>query len=173
TNIPLLIEKFKFIETEDKLICQRICKEIFERILYPTDFSGASLSALPVIKQLKSTGAKEAVVVHIQDTRRLLPYLAKRMDEFNKTDTTRLEEIKNQLESIGYQVKIILRDGVPFVEINKIAEEEGVSAIVLSTKGKSAVKEVFLGSTSEEIARRHIRPVLFIPASEEDSDERK
>jgi nucleotide-binding universal stress UspA family protein len=165
TNTPLLIEKFKFIETEDKLICQRICDEMFGRILYPTDFSDSSISALSVIKQLKGAGAKEVVAVHIQDTRRLLPYLIKKMDEFNKTDTARLGEIKKQLESTGYQVKTILRDGVPFVEINKIAKDEDVSVIVLSTKGKSAVEEALIGSVSEEIARRHIRPVLLIPTN--------
>jgi nucleotide-binding universal stress UspA family protein len=85
------------------------------------------------------------------------------MDKFNKTDTDRLGEIKKQLESIGYRVKTILRDAIPFVEINKIAKEEDVSVIVLSTKGKSAVEETLIGSVSEKIARRHIRPVLLIP----------
>ena len=163
TNIPLLIEKFKFIETEDNLICQRICEEMFGRILYPTDFSDSSLSALSVLKQLKRAGAREVVAAHIQDTRKLLPHLANKMDKFNKTDTDRLGEIKKQLESIGYRVKTILRDAIPFVEINKIAKEEDVSVIVLSTKGKSAVEETLIGSVSEKIARRHIRPVLLIP----------
>jgi len=163
TKVPLLIEKYKFIETEDKLICQRICEEMFGRILYPTDFSDSSLPALSVLKHLKKAGAREVVAVHIQDTRKLLPHLANKMNEFNKTDTVRLGEIKKQLESIGYRVKTILRDAIPFVEINKIAKEEDVSVIVLSTKGKSAVEEALIGSVSEEIARRHIRPVLLIP----------
>ena len=162
TSIPLLIEKVKFIESEKGMICQRVCKEMFGKILYPTDFSSASLSALLVIKQLREAGAKGVVAAHIQDTKRLAP-LANKMAEFNKIDTARLKEIKKRLESIGYQVKTILKDGVPFVEINKIAEEEDVSIIVLSTKGKSAVEEALIGSVSEEIARHHIRPVLLIP----------
>lgn len=163
TSTPLLIEKVKFVESEKGMICQRVCKDMFGKILYPTDFSSASLSALSVIKQLKEAGAKEVIAAHIQDTKRLAPHLANKITEFNKIDTARLEEIKKRLESIGYQVKTILKDGAPFVEINKIAEGEDVSMIVLSTKGKSAVEEVLVGSVSEEIARHHIRPVLLIP----------
>lgn len=167
TKIPLLIEKLKFIEKEGSMVCQRVCMEMFDKILYPTDFSNDSLYVLSVIKHLKEAGAEEVIVAHIQDTRKLTPYLANKMDEFNKKDIARLGEIKKQLESTGYQVKTILRDGIPFVEINKIADEEDVSIIVLSIKGKSAIEEAFIGSVSEEIARQHIRPVLLIPAIKE------
>lgn len=53
TKSPLLIEKFKFIEKEGGMVCQRICAEMFGKILYPTDFSSGSLDILSVIKHLK------------------------------------------------------------------------------------------------------------------------
>ena len=44
---------------------------MFERILYPTDFSDVSKKALNFIKQLKDAGAKEVVVLHVIDEREI------------------------------------------------------------------------------------------------------
>jgi len=44
---------------------------MFEKILYPTDFSDASKKALDYIKQLKGAGTKEVVVLHVIDEREI------------------------------------------------------------------------------------------------------
>jgi len=38
---------------------------MFEKILYPTDFSDASKKALDYIKEFKACGTKEVVVLHM------------------------------------------------------------------------------------------------------------
>jgi hypothetical protein len=38
---------------------------MFEKILYPTDFSDASKKALDYIKEFKACGTKEVVVLHL------------------------------------------------------------------------------------------------------------
>ncbi|MCM8774829.1 MAG: universal stress protein [Candidatus Omnitrophica bacterium] len=166
TTVPLLIVKYKFLEKEKRMECQPICAEMFRKVLWPTDFSSSALSVLSVMDDLKGAGAREVVIVHIQDIRKLTPHLANKTAEFNRVDTARLVEIKTRLESAGFRVKIVLREGVPFVEINKIAQEEDVSVIAISAKGKSAVEQVLIGSVTDEIVRQHIRPVLVIPAPE-------
>ncbi|MBW1612961.1 MAG: universal stress protein [Deltaproteobacteria bacterium] len=164
SKVPVLIAKLKFIEDkgEKKPVCLGM-KNIFRKVLYPTDFSAYSRSVLQMIRHSEKAGIEEVVVVHIQDTTKLFPHLKHKMREFNEIDSERLEAIKNQLELAGYKAKNILKEGVPFVEINKIAEEEDVSLILLSSRGKSAVKEALMGSISESIARDHIRPVMIIP----------
>jgi len=42
---------------------------MFDRILYPTDFSDIALKVLTYIKKLKDSGAREVVVLHVIDTR--------------------------------------------------------------------------------------------------------
>jgi nucleotide-binding universal stress UspA family protein len=42
---------------------------MFEKILYPTDFSDVSRKAMDYIKQLKSVGAKKVIVLHVIDER--------------------------------------------------------------------------------------------------------
>lgn len=163
TRIPLLIEKSQLIEREGKEILDFISADIFTKVLYPADFSDNSFMALQMIKDLKNAGVEEVVVVHIQDTRKLIPHLKHKMEEFNRIDAERLTGIKKQLEFFGYKVKTILKEGIPSGEINKIAEEEDVSMIILGSHGKSTIKDVLTGSVAESTALRHIRPVMVVP----------
>lgn len=164
TNVPTLITKVQFIEEkgEKKPVCLNM-KDLCTKVLCPTDFSDYSMSVLNLIEKFENSKIDEVVVVHIQDTRKLLPHLKHKINEFNKTDSDRLAKIKHQLETAGYKVKTILKEGVPFVEINKIAQEEDITLIMLSSQGKSAIKEVLLGSVSESVARANVRPVMIIP----------
>ena len=63
----------------------------------------------------------------------------------------------------GYAVRAELRTGVPFVEINKAAEAEDVTLIVLASHGKSNIREALTGSVTEAVAQQHVRPVLVVP----------
>ncbi|OPY92813.1 MAG: Universal stress protein family protein [Syntrophaceae bacterium PtaU1.Bin231] len=164
TRVPIVIAKIQWMEDggEKKPVCMGM-ENIFRKVLYPTDFSGYSLSVLQLIEHWGSAGIEEVVIVHIQDTTTLFPHLQHKMGEFNAVDAERLEKMQARLERAGYRVKTILKTGVPFVEINRIADEENVSMIMLSSQGKSAIKEALMGSVSEAIARDHIRPVMIIP----------
>jgi len=164
TRVPVIIAKLTCIEEngEKKTVCMGM-QNIFRKILCPTDFSESSMSALRLIGRLEKSGMEKVIVVHIQDTRKLLPHLKHKMKEFNKIDSERLAKIQTQLEPAGYKVKTILQEGVPSVAINKIAEEEDISVIVLSSQGRSAIKEALMGSVSEAITRDHVRPVMIIP----------
>ncbi|MBT8491172.1 MAG: universal stress protein [Deltaproteobacteria bacterium] len=164
TRVPVIIAKLRCIEEngETKTVCMEM-QNIFRKILCPTDFSDSSMSALRLIRQLEKSGTEEVIVAHIQDTRKLLPHLKHMMKEFNQIDSERLAQIQTQLEPAGYKVTTILQESVPSVAINKIAEEKDISVIVLSSHGRSAIKEALMGSVSEAIVRDHIRPVMIIP----------
>jgi ACR3 family arsenite transporter len=163
TRVPLLIERFRRVETKGKEALDFVSGSLFGKVLYPTDFSPNSQRAMQVIEQLQKDMTQEVVVVHIQDTRVLVPYLQEKLKEFNRIDTERLSAIKDRLIDLGYRVKMILKTGVPFREINAIAEEEDVSLIVLGSHGKSNVREAYTGSETEFITLQHVRPVLVIP----------
>jgi len=163
TKVPLLIERFRRVETKGKEDLDFVSRSLFGKVLYPTDFSPNSQLAMQVIEKFRKDMTQEVVVVHIQDTRVLVPYLQEKLKEFNRIDTERLSAIKDQLIALGYRVKTILKTGVPFREINAIAEEENVSLIVMGSHGKSNVREAYTGSETEFITLQHVRPVLVIP----------
>lgn len=162
-KVPLLIERFKWVQNGKEEVLDFVCPGLFRKVLYPTDFSKNSLQGLEFIKHFNKTVTEEIVVLHVQDIRVILPYLKDKLPEFNHIDSERLLRIKEQLTSFGYRVKTILQTGHPITEINKAAAEESVSVIVLGSHGKSSEEGVVVGSVADAIALSHVRPVLIIP----------
>jgi nucleotide-binding universal stress UspA family protein len=115
------------------------------------------------LKTCRQDSEKEVILLHVQDTRRLFPYLKDKMAEFDRIDMERLSELKRQLLFAGYSVRSEIKTGIPFVEINKTAEAENVTLIVLASHGKSNIREALLGSVTEAVAEHHVRPVLVVP----------
>lgn len=162
-TVPLLIEKYRTTRQGNEILCSSAHENPFEKILYPTDFSACANSVIPYLKMMKAAGTKEIVVVHIQDMTKIAPHLLDRLPEFDDIDTARLGNIKADLLAAGIErVKIVLREGVPFREINDLAQAEDVGLVALGSHGKSMVKEMLLGSVSGKVVRRSSRPILLI-----------
>jgi nucleotide-binding universal stress UspA family protein len=168
-TVPVLVMKPKVIEKLDSAECDFVCQQLFHRILFPTDFSPCADEALTLMKHLHDAGTQEVIVLHVQDVRHLRPHLADRMDEFNRKDGARLERIRAGLDFFGLKSKVLLCEGVPFQEIEKVAKEQDVSLIVIGSKGRSALADVMLGSVSDAVIRRHPRPVLVVRGTEADA----
>lgn len=141
---------------------------MFERILYPTDFSDVSRKAIEYITRLKDAGTREVIVVHVIDyeascIEKLPPNLKVELEnELKKEAIGKLERMKSELEQNGFTVKLLIEIGKPFQEILRVEKEEDVSAIVVGSHGKSNITEMFLGSVSENIIRKSRTPVLVI-----------
>lgn len=56
--------------------------------------------------------------------------------------------------------------GKPAPEILRVAREEGVSLIVMSTHGMTGARKLFFGSTTERVLRETTRPVLIAPSGD-------
>jgi nucleotide-binding universal stress UspA family protein len=144
---------------------------MFKKILYPTDFSDVSHKALDYIKQLKETGSKEVVVLHVIN-QRIIEGIRRhvaddsRIKEFETSAregaNESLIEIENELKKCAYEVKRIIKTGIPLREILRTEEEEDVSVIVIGSHGRTNLEEIFLGSVSEKVIRKCKKPVLVI-----------
>ncbi len=144
---------------------------MFKKILFPTDFSDASKKALDYIKKLKDAGTGEVVVLHVVDEREIesLSHHAGRDFDIKEVENNRDQDIREQLKLIkdelkdsGFNVKVRTERGIPFTEILRAEEEEEVSLVVMGSHGKSLVKEMLLGSVSENVIRKSSKPVLVI-----------
>jgi len=144
---------------------------MFEKILYPTDFSDVSKKALNYIKQLKDAGTKEVVVFHVIDER-ILNKIQHHSDvginvkEFEKQMEKHAQEeiskIEGELKKSGLNVKTRIDKGVPFREILKAEQEEDISVVVIGSHGVSCIEEMLLGSCSEKVIRKSSKPVLVV-----------
>ena len=144
---------------------------MFKKILHPTDFSDVAMKAFTFVKGLKSAGAEEVVLLHVIDKRSLnsLAMYAEAGMDFIKIERDWRENVKqtlspleDELKKSGFKVKVRIEEGIPFRTILKAEEEEGVSVIVVGSHGKSNIREMFLGSVSEQVVRKAKNPVLVV-----------
>jgi nucleotide-binding universal stress UspA family protein len=144
---------------------------MFEKILYPTDFSEVSKKAMDFIKQLKGAGTKEVVVFHVIDERIInriqhhseggmdLEMIGKKMEENARKE---IRAIGDELKKSGFKIKTKIDRGIPFREILKAEKEEDISVVVIGSHGVSCIEEMFLGSCSEKVIRKSSKPVLVV-----------
>ena len=142
---------------------------MFEKILYPTDFSDVSKKALDYLVQLKDAGTKEIVVLHVIDEKGI-DAISRYGSGSAETVIVTIEKeareegkkIEKKLRQSGLAVKVRIERGVPLKEILSVEAEEKVSAIVIGSHGKTNLEEMFLGSVSEKVIRQSKKPVLVI-----------
>ena len=142
---------------------------MFEKILYPTDFSDVAKKALEYITQLKDAGAKEVVVLHVIDQRTLdasgelqTKGVLGAIEGIEQDAEKNANSVRDKLANLGFKTKVLVEKGNPLREILRIEDEENVSAIVMGSHGKSNVKEMLLGSVSEKVVRKAKKPVLVV-----------
>ncbi len=148
--------------------CEPVSRSAFtEHVLFPTDFSETADHAFEHVKGLATEGARQITLLHVQDKARIEPHLSHRLEEFNEIDQARLERMRDALSKKGsVEIDIVLCYGSPLIEIQRLIRERNVHLVVMGSQGRGFVKEVFLGSVSNNVARQSNAPILLIPARE-------
>jgi nucleotide-binding universal stress UspA family protein len=67
------------------------------------------------------------------------------------------------LDAAGLKDRRLLVDGDPVSVLLRTAEETGADVIVVGTRGVGDRQELLLGSTSSQVTRRSVVPVVVIP----------
>ena len=154
---------------------------MYKKILYPTDFSETAELALNQVKAFRTLKAEEVILLHVIDENDIkkkdifslllgVAGLNKSVEEFEnelknkliEEAKSKMESIKKELEDIGYKVKDIVVVGVPYKEIVKIAEDEGVDIIIMGSHGKTNLRDILLGSVTENVIKKSNKPVLVV-----------
>lgn len=139
-----------------------------KKILVPIDFSdcsrkalqyaipfarqfGASLVLLHVIQVSYAAGSEFGVVD--------VPVLERDLRESSEKELTVMAG-----EVVGHQVpaEALVRTGRPVQEIVEAAKQLEVDLIIIATHGRTGLKHVFLGSTTESVVRAAPCPVLTV-----------
>lgn len=143
-----------------------------KRILVPFDFSKhaekALQQALAVARQFGSQIVVANVIesfVYPGDYSRLPLPLDTWATDCQKENLARLKDLT---KGSDVNVEATVRVGRPWEEIVRLAEEEKVDLIIISTHGYSGLKHVFLGSVAERVVRHAPCPVLTIRPRELD-----
>ncbi len=131
------------------------------KILFPTDFSTLSDSALRHATALaKDMGAK-LIIVHVEE-----PPAAYGTGEmyYGLPDPDlpalhkMLEAVKPSDSAVPYEHRMVTGD--PAGEVVALAEQEKVDLIVLGTHGRTGIGRLLMGSVAEAIVRGATCPVI-------------
>ena len=75
----------------------------------------------------------------------------------------RLEALSVELRKEGLDATALLLQGATAETILREAERLSADVVLMGTRARGAVRELFVGSVSKEVLRRSTRPVLLIP----------
>lgn len=132
---------------------------MFEKVLFPTDFSEVSMHALrECIPQLFEVGAKKLYLVHIVD----ITATDIEAVELMKIDEEELNRIAEEIRAKGIDVEPMVKIGIPSLEIAEIAQENNVDLVLVPSKGENILRQMLLGSTASNLVRATKKPVLLV-----------
>ncbi|MFP4228267.1 MAG: universal stress protein [Salinivenus sp.] len=145
---------------------ERAPDQAVRRVLVPTDFSDASLSALRHAKEIAMTYGAEIDLLHVVD----MPTYpsAYDIDPVSFPTAEVLERTEEQLgdlarEEIGYEhVMVSSEVGHPAHTILTYVEEQEVDLVVIATHGRTGLDRLVLGSVTERVLRQSPTPVFVV-----------
>jgi nucleotide-binding universal stress UspA family protein len=139
-------------------------------ILCPVDFSEASAGALRYGCAIAEGCGAELRVLTVED-----PLLTEAMDlgsgVLGDPEHTRHELVRFVEERLGesmhgtalqYEVAV----GKPATEILRVAQARRCELIVMSAQGRTGMRKLFFGSTTERVLRDTSAPILVTPAAD-------
>jgi nucleotide-binding universal stress UspA family protein len=135
---------------------------MFEKVLFPTDFSEYAQKTLECIGDIP--GVKEVLLLHVVDT----ADLSKKglvQDLYVQDARIHLDEQKKHLENIGLKVKVkmeVITGGDVSHAIIEILNKEKTSLVVMGAHGKSLIEGILLGSVATDVLRYGNTHVLIM-----------
>ena len=141
-----------------------------QRILLPTDFSEHSAAARVYACAFAEQFGAELHLLHvIQDLAPLVPEpgaaLAPPVDylrELELNANAMLERAVDPSWAAGKTIHRAVRQGPPYLEIIRYAQETNIDLIVLGTHGRGGLAHMLLGSVAEKVVRKAPCPVLTV-----------
>jgi nucleotide-binding universal stress UspA family protein len=133
---------------------------IIKNILVPTDFSENSDFAMQRAVELAKVFNAVVHMVYV------VPELTGKLGEIMRYDPKNLrkdlekrceayfqEQLGKLPEGHGVKIETHVKVGVPFKQLLKYQKQMYIDLIVITSKGESAIEEVFFGGTSLKILR--------------------
>ena len=148
---------------------------LFKQILCPVDFSDCSMQALNYAVSLAQQAGTHLTVLHVipdelevtpdaygailmNDLERLADFRRRQQDHARQ----RLTEAVPETVRMHGRVETVVSSGKPSREILRIAAEQQVDVIVIGVQGRGTANLMFFGSTTNQVVREAVCPVLTV-----------
>jgi nucleotide-binding universal stress UspA family protein len=141
----------------------------YRRILWPTDFSALAKAALPHAVGLASVAGAELVLLHVLPLPAMyaVPEISGAVwvplqRKIRAGAERRLRGLEKQAKGPNLRIHAVLAEGVPFLQILRVAKRLRCDLIVLATHGRTGLTHAIMGSVAENVIRRAPCPVLTV-----------
>ena len=137
-----------------------------KKILYATDFSEASLAALPIAAALARRFDSTLCVAHIWSAlpARMLSTVAATAayDQLQDAACQQMGTLLKDKRFDSLQCVPLVVEGSAKDRLTPMLADEAIDLIVVGTQGRSGFKKLFLGSVAETICRTATCPVVTV-----------
>ena len=139
-------------------------RRCISRILVAVEHSAADGRSSRTCSELARLTGAELLLVHVADgwAARNYDQLKLRESEEMQDDRAYLEQLADDVRAKGLTVDCKLAMGDPATEILRVAEEEHVDLIAMSTHGHRFLADVLHGATADRVRHLVKVPVLMI-----------
>jgi nucleotide-binding universal stress UspA family protein len=139
---------------------------MYRRILVAVEHSAADRTILNHVSELAKLTGAELLLVHVADgwAARNFDRLNLRESEEMKGDRAYLDQIRSELVAKGLLVTTKLAMGDPSDELIRVATEQGVDLIAMSTHGHRYLSDLLHGTTADRVRHLVKVPVLLLRA---------
>jgi nucleotide-binding universal stress UspA family protein len=139
---------------------------MYKRILVAVEHSAADRTILTHVTALARLTSAELLLVHVADgwAARNFDRLQLRESEEMKADRQYLDDLQAELGTLGLTVRTHLAMGDPASELVRVAEEQGVDLVAMSTHGHRFLSDVIHGATADRVRHLLKVPVLLLRA---------
>ncbi|REK09951.1 MAG: universal stress protein [Planctomycetota bacterium] len=139
----------------------------YKKILFATDFSPASETALQYATSLARDSGALLVIAHVEEMP--MPYAGGEMyfaqPEYPNPEVKKLlDAVVPPDKSVQYEHRLVM--GTAADDIVRVADEEGADLIVIGTHGRTGLMRVLMGSVAESVMRLATCPVLTVKQAE-------
>lgn len=135
-------------------------------ILFATDFSPASLAALPYAGAIAGAFGSTLYLCHIEPSAPLSGALADPhlYEAAGKDAAEHLAalRVRAEVRDLHPEPALILAEGNFKDELLKIVYKSKIDLVVAGTRGRTGLRKMLLGSTTEEICRAVTAPILTV-----------
>jgi nucleotide-binding universal stress UspA family protein len=139
---------------------------MYKRILVAIENSTADRTILAHAGELAQLTGAALLLVHVADgwAARNFDQLKLRESEEMKVDRAYLERVRADLAARGLVVETQLAMGDPATELIRVAEQQGVDLIAMSTHGHRFLADLLHGTTADRVRHLVKVPVLLLRA---------
>ena len=139
---------------------------MYKHILIAIENSESDRAVLDHVEPLARLTGARLLLVHVADG-----WAARHFDELNlreseeiRQDREYLGRICEELTRHGFETRARLAMGDPATELSKVAVEEGVDLIAMSTHGHRFLNDLLRGATADRVRHNVQIPVLMVRA---------